>query len=273
MSNKKVILVTGASSGIGYQTAEQLAKEGHIVYGAARRVDAMKPLEIFGVTPVRLDITDEASIKEALNLIIGKENRIDVLVNNAGYGSYGAVEDVTIEEAKMQFEVNIFGLARLTQLVLPYMRKQKSGRIINVGSMGGRLTSYFGAWYHATKYALEAFSDGLRMEVSDYGIDISIIEPGGIKTDWGFIAADKLAESAKGGAYEVVATKAAEGMRKQYSGNMMSNPKVISNAISKAVNSHRPKTRYLVGMGAKPLVFLHAILPDRWFDALMKRAS
>ena len=173
----------------------------------------------------------------------------------------------------MQFEVNIFGLARLTQLVLPYMRKQNSGRIINVGSMGGRLTSYFGAWYHATKYALEAFSDGLRMEVSDYGIDVSIIEPGGIKTDWGFIAADKLAESAKGGAYEVAATKAAEGMRKQYSGNMMSNPKVISNAISKAVNSHRPKTRYLVGMGAKPLVFLHAILPDRWFDALMKRAS
>ena len=111
------------------------------------------------------------------------------------------------------------------------------------------------------------------MEVSDYGIDVSIIEPGGIKTDWGFIAADKLAESAKGGAYEAAATKAAEGMRKQYSGNMMSNPKVISNAISKAVNSRRPKTRYLVGMGAKPLVFLHAILPDRWFDALMKRAS
>ncbi len=123
MSNKKVILVTGASSGIGYQTAEQLAKEGHIVYGAARRVDAMKPLEAFGVTPVSLDITDEASIKEALNLI-KKENRIDVLVNNAGYGSYGAVENVTIEEAKMQFEVNIFGLARLTQLVLPYMRNQ-----------------------------------------------------------------------------------------------------------------------------------------------------
>ena len=273
MSNKKVILVTGASSGIGYQTAEQLAKEGHIVYGAARRVDAMKPLEAFGVTPVSLDITDEASIKEALNLIIKKENRIDVLVNNAGYGSYGAVEDVRIEEAKMQFEVNIFGLARLTQLVLPYMRKQKSGRIINVGSMGGRLTSYFGAWYHATKYALEAFSDGLRMEVADFGIDVSIIEPGGIKTDWDFIAADKLDESAKGGAYEAAATKAVEGMRKQYSGNMMSNPKVISNAISKAVNSRRLKTRYLVGMGAKPLVFLHAILPDRWFDALMKRAS
>lgn len=167
MSNKKVILVTGASSGIGYQTAEQLAKEGHIVYGAARRVDAMKPLEVFGVTPIRLDITDEVSIKEALNLIIKKENRIDVLVNNAGYGSYGAVENVRIEEAKMQFEVNIFGLTRLTQFVLPYMRKQKSGRIINVGSMGGRLTSYFGAWYHATKYALEAFSDSLRMEVSD----------------------------------------------------------------------------------------------------------
>ena len=157
MSNKKVILVTGASSGIGYQTAEQLAKEGHIVYGAARRVDAMKPLEVFGVTPIRLDITDEVSIKEALNLIIKKENRIDVLVNNAGYGSYGAVENVRIEEAKMQFEVNIFGLARLTQLVLPYMRKQNSGRIINVGSMGGRLTSYFGAWYLRPNMLLKLF--------------------------------------------------------------------------------------------------------------------
>ena len=193
MSNKKVILLTGASSGIGYQTAEHLAKEGHIVYGAARRVEAMEPLKAFGVKPVHLDITDEDSIKQALELIIQNEGRIDVLVNNAGYGSYGAVEDVSIEEAKMQFEVNIFGLARLTQLVLPHMRQQQSGRIINVGSMGGRLTSYFGSWYHATKYALEAFSDGLRMEVAEFGIDVSIIEPGGIKTDWGMIAADKLA--------------------------------------------------------------------------------
>lgn len=273
MSNKKVILLTGASSGIGYQAAEELAAQGHIVYGAARRVSAMEPLKAKGVKPVALDITDEQSIKDAIATIIKNEGRIDVLVNNAGYGSYGAIEDVTMEEARMQFEVNVFGLAQLTQLVLPHMRKQKSGRIINVSSMGGRLTSYLGGWYHATKYAVEALSDALRMETADFGIDVSIIEPGGIKTDWGFIAADKLAESAKGGAYEKQANKAAEGMRKQYSGNMMSNPKIISRAISKAVNSRRPKTRYLIGFGAKPLVFLHTILPTRLFDVIMKNAS
>lgn len=173
----------------------------------------------------------------------------------------------------MQFEVNLFGLARLVQLVLPHMRKQKSGRIINVSSTGGRLTTYFGAWYHATKYALEVFSDALRMEVADFGIDVSLIEPGGIKTEWGIIAADKLANSAKSGAYEKEALKTAEGMKKQYSGNMLSNPIVITKAISKAVNSHRPKARYLIGFMAKPLVFLHTILPTRIFDKIMKSAS
>ncbi len=213
---KKVILLTGASSGIGYQTTENLAKEGHVVYGAARRIEKMETLKQFGVKPIYLDATDEESIKSAIDTIIGNEGRIDVLINNAGYGSFGAVEDVDISEAKMQFEVNLFGLARLLQLVLPHMRKQKSGRIINVSSMGGRLTTYFGAWYHATKYALEAFSDALRMEVSDFGIDVSLIEPGGIKTDWGIIAANKLANSAKGGAYEKEAMKKAKGMKKLF---------------------------------------------------------
>ena len=270
---KKVILLTGASSGIGYQTAESLSKEGHVVYGAARRIEKMETLKQFGVKPIYLDVTDEESIKSAIDTIIGNEGRIDVLINNAGYGSYGAIEDVEINEARRQFEVNLFGLARLVQLVLPHMRKQKSGRIINVSSMGGRLTTYFGAWYHATKYALEAFSDALRMEVADFGIDISLIEPGGIKTEWGMIAADKLANSAKNGAYEKEALKTAEGMKKQYSGNMLSNPIVITKAISKAVNSNRPKARYLIGFMAKPLVFLHTILPARVFDKIMKSAS
>ena len=152
---------------------------------------------------------------------------------NKFYFSDGAIEDVEISEAKMQFEVNLFGLARLVQLVLPHMRKQKSGRIINVSSMGGRLTTYFGAWYHATKYALEVFSDALRMEVADFGIDVSLIEPGGIKTEWGIIAADKLANSAKSGAYEKEALKTAEGMKKQYSGNMLSNPLFLRHFLQK----------------------------------------
>ena len=268
---KKTILLTGASSGIGYQTAESLAKEEHVVYGAARRTEKMETLKQFGVKPIYLDVTDEENIKSAIDTIIRNEGRIDVLINNAGYGSFGAVEDVEINEARRQFEVNLFGLARLVQLVIPHMRKQKAGRIINVSSVGGRVTTYFGAWYHATKYALEAFSDALRMEVSDFGIDVSLIEPGGIKTNWGIIASDKLEKSAKGGAYEKEAMKTAKGMKKQYSGNLLSHPIVITKAISKAVNRNRPKARYLIGFMAKPLVFLHTILPTKVFDKIMKK--
>ena len=270
---KKVILLTGASSGIGYQTAEMLAKQGHVVYGAARRVEKMEPLTACGVKPLKMDVTDEQSVGEAVESIIRAEGRIDVLVNNAGYGSYGAVEDVDIAEARKQFDVNLFGVAMLTRKVLPYMRQQHSGTIINISSMGGRVTTYFGAWYHATKYALEAFSDALRMETRQFSIHVAIIEPGGIKTPWGFIAADHLAESAKGGAYEAQAVKTAEGMRRQYSGKMMSDPSVIARAISRATNARRPKTRYLIGFGAKPIVLLHTILPMRWFDWMMMHAS
>lgn len=270
---KKVILLTGASSGIGYQTAEYLVKQGHVVYGAARRIEKMESLKEFGVKPIYLDVTSEESVSKAVEAIIKEEGRIDVLVNNAGYGSYGAVEDVSIEEARKQFDVNIFGVAMLTKKVLPYMRTQHSGTIVNVASIGGRLTTYFGAWYHATKYALEALSDALRMETKPFGIQVSIIEPGGIKTPWGFIAADHLAESAKGGAYEGLATATANGMRKQYEGNMMSKPIVIAKAISRAVNSRHPKTRYTVGFMAKPLVWLHSWLPARWFDAIMMHVS
>lgn len=270
---KKVIILTGASCGIGYQTAEKLAKQGHVVYGAARRVEKMEPLKAFGVKPLSMDVTSEESTEKAVSAVVAAEGRIDVLINNAGYGSYGAVEDVSMAEARKQFDVNVFGVAMLTQKVLPYMRRQQGGTIVNVGSMGGRVTTYFGAWYHATKYALEGFSDALRMETKEFGINVSIIEPGGIKTPWGFVAADHLEESAKGGAYEERARKTAEGMRKQYSGNMMSKPEVVAKAISRAVNARRPRARYLIGFGAKPLVFMHSILPARCFDWLMMRAS
>lgn len=271
MKKEKIIIITGASSGIGFQTAAKLAKQGHVVYAAARRIGKMESLKVFGVKPLELDVTSEYSIDKALSVVLHAEGRIDVLINNAGYGSLGAIEDVTIDEARRQFDVNLFGIAMLTKKVLPHMRFQKSGTIINISSMAGRFSSCFGGWYHATKYALEAFSDSLRMEVKPFGIHVSIIEPGGIKTPWGQIAANHLDDSSKGGAYEVQARKTAEMLRKLYDGRILSEPKLIARTICKTVNSSHPKARYLIGLGAKPLVFLHTILPTRWFDFLMTR--
>ena len=271
-SMEKVILLTGASSGIGYATAELLARQGHKVYGAARRVEQIEPLAAVGVKALRLDVTSNESIEAAVAEIIRAEGRIDVLVNNAGYGSYGAVEDVPIDEARRQFEVNLFGLARLVQCVLPHMRRRQSGTIVNVASMGGHFTVCFGAWYHATKYALEAFSDALRMETRPFGIRVAIIEPGAIKTPWGDIAADHLEESARGGAYATQAGAAAAALRRLYHGARLSAPSVVAKAIGRAVNARRPKARYRVGFGAKPLVLLHTLLPTRWFDYFMTRA-
>lgn len=269
---RPVVLLTGASSGIGYEVAPLLVRYGYTVYGAARRVEKIEELASEGVKALSMDVTDEASMEAAVQQIIDAEGRIDVLINNAGYGSYGAIEDVPIDEARRQFEVNLFGLARLTQLVLPHMRARGRGRILNISSMAGRITMPLGAWYHATKYALEAFSDALRMEVEEFGIDVVIIEPGGIKTPWGLIAADYLEESSRNGVYAAQAQHVAANMRKLYSpSSSLSEPKVISRTILRALEARRPKTRYLVGFGAKPSVFLHTVLPDRLFDKVARR--
>ena len=231
----------------------------------------MEDLKGYGIIPLYIDITDHKSVDVAIDTIIKNEWRLDVLINNAWYGSFWAIEDVSIEEAKKQFEVNIFWLAYLTQKVLPIMRGQHKGKIINVSSVGGKMVTFLGGRYHATKYALEALSDALRMETKLFGIDVVIIEPGMIKTDWWEIAADHLEKSSKDGAYEQVAKKTDFVFRKQFASNIMSDPKVISDAISKAVNKKNPKSRYLVWFCAKPLVFLHLILPTKAFDWLMKK--
>ena len=266
----KVILVTGASSGIGFDAAEAFARQGHRVYAAARRVERMEPLKALGVIPLRMEVTDETSMTEGVRAILKAEGRIDALVNNAGYGYFGAIENVPLEEARRQLEVNVFGLARLCQLVLPSMRKQGSGRIVNISSVAGKTVLYFGGWYHVSKYSVEALSDALRMEVKPFGIDVALIEPGGIRTNWGIIAADHLAESSMGTPYEAEGLRESETMRKAYSMRLLSKPSVVTRAISKAVNNRHPRTRYRVGFGAGALVFFHSILSDRWWDALFR---
>lgn len=265
-----IILVTGASSGIGYESAILLAKKGHKVYGAARRVERMEALKEYGVVPLSLDVTSEDSMQACVTDILAAEGRIDVLVNNAGYGYFGAVENVTMAEARRQLEVNVFGLARLTQLVLPSMREHGFGRIVNVSSVAGRVVLPFGGWYHVSKYSVEALSDALRVELKPFGIDVVLIEPGGIGTDWGIIAADHLEESCKDTPYAASAEKEARLMRFVYSSKYLARPSVVSRAIGKAVTSRHPRHRYHPGTGSRFLLWLHAILPVRWWDALMR---
>ena len=270
---KRVALVTGATSGIGYETARMLADHGYRVYAAGRRVERLKPLADKGVTALQMDLTDSASIEKAVGRILQKEKRVDLLVNNAGYGSYGPVEQVSIDEVRRQFEVNLFGLARLTQLVLPAMRRARHGRIVNTSSMAGRMVTYMGAWYHATKYALEAFSDALRMEMRPFGIDVVLIEPGAIATNWGAIAANNLQTVTRKSAYQKAGFRAAAGLRRLYSSRHLTQPATIAKAIVRASTVRYPRPRYLLGFGAKPLVALHALLPTRAWDFLMVHAK
>jgi NAD(P)-dependent dehydrogenase (short-subunit alcohol dehydrogenase family) len=267
----RVALVTGGSSGIGERTAVRLHEAGFTTYAVARRVDRMTGLEQAGVTTFAMDVTDDASMATGIERIVGEHGHVDVLVNNAGYGSYGAVENVPIDEARRQFEVNVFGMARLIQLVTPGMREQKSGRIINISSIGGKYYEPLGAWYHATKFAVEGFSDSLRLELAPYGIRVVIIEPGPIRTEWNAIARDGLVESSAGTAYE----QQAEGVRaRMASGDqpmLSSGPDVVAQKIVKAATAGRPRTRYPVGRGAGAIVTARRLLPDRAMDAVISR--
>jgi len=264
---QQVVLITGATAGIGKESAIQLANKGYIVYAAARRTDKLEELERYGIHAITLDVTQDDSIVNCVKTIINAENRIDVLVNNAGYGSYGAVEDVKIEEAKYQFEVNIFGLARLTQEIIPHMRKQKSGKIINISSIGGRFGEPHGAWYHATKFALEGFSDSLRMELKQFGIDVVVVQPGAITSEWNEIAREKMLQTSGSTVYGDLVKKHIAMFK--YAETRSSSPKLIADVIYKAIKSSRPKTRYVAGEGAKPLVFIKRFLSDRGFDKML----
>jgi short-subunit dehydrogenase len=267
---KKVILITGASSGIGKDAALQLIKEGYTVYGAARRIEKMKDLEEAGGKAIKMDVTNGEDVKNAVQQIMDEQGRIDVLFNNAGYAVYGAVETVSIEEAKRQFDVNIFGLAQITKEVIPIMREQKSGKIINTSSMGGKIYTPYGAWYHATKHALEGWSDCLRLELKPFNIDVVVIEPGGITTEFGDVLYDPMVERSKGTPYEEMASSIADATKQMYAEEgRLSPPSVISNLVSKVIKAKKPKTRYVAGKYAKPMMFIRKYLGDRIFDKVV----
>jgi NAD(P)-dependent dehydrogenase (short-subunit alcohol dehydrogenase family) len=267
-----VALVTGASSGIGAQTALLLQAAGFAVYAVARRVERMQPLASQGVRTLSMDVTEDSSVTAGLEKIIAETGPIDVLVNNAGYGSYGSVEDVPIEEARRQFEVNVFGLARLIQLAVPHMRAQGSGRIINVSSIGGKIYEPLGGWYHAAKFAVEGLSDSLRIELRPFGIDVVIIEPGPILTEWNAIARQNMLQNSADTAYASQAQSVFRRLEAADSPRMSSGPEVVARKIVAAATTRNPRARYPVGKGAGTIVRARKVLPDRALDAVISRA-
>lgn len=267
--NSKVILITGASSGMGKESAKALIQQGHTVYTAARRIDQMQDLKKLGAFPIQMDVTKESDIQNVVNTIIEREGKIDVLWNNAGYGLYGALEDVPVDEARKQFEVNLFGWALLTQKVVPFMRKEKRGTIINTSSMGGKMYTPMGAWYHASKHAVEGFSDCLRLELKQFNINVVILEPGIIVTEFGDVMLENISKYSSKGAYATMTNKLIMATKKMYDSGQGSKATIISDTISHIVHTSKPKTRYRVGLWAKPMVWMRIYLGDKLFDKIV----
>lgn len=266
----QAVLITGASSGIGEATARKLLDEGYLVYAAARRVERMRDLEAAGAVALKMDVASEDDIVAGMERINEEHGGVDILINNAGFGLYGAVEDTPLGEARYQFEVNLFGAARLTQLVLPHMRHKGAGKIVNVSSIGGRIYTPLGSWYHATKHALEGWSDCLRFELREFGIDVIVIQPGAIRTEFGDVAFGKAMERSSTSAYATLARgMRAMGERGESSQPIGSSPSVIANTINKAIKAKHPRTRYAAGKYAKPLLLLRRLISDRMYDRVM----
>ncbi|GAB3888888.1 oxidoreductase [Terrabacter terrigena] len=269
----KVALVTGASAGIGESIAVLLAEAGWTVYAVARRVDRMAGLAARGVTAFAMDVTDDDSMVSGVRRVLDEQGRIDALVNNAGYGSYGPVETVPIEEARRQFEVNVFGLARLTQLVIPRMRRQQSGTVVNISSIGGKIYEPLGAWYHATKFAVEGWSDSLRLELAPFGIDVVLVEPGPIVSEWDGIAADGILAWSRGTVYEDTAHRMAAMFRRTYASSQVSGPEAVAEKVLVSLEAANPAARYPAGRGARTIITARRLLPDRVMDVVMRRVT
>jgi NAD(P)-dependent dehydrogenase (short-subunit alcohol dehydrogenase family) len=269
----RAVLITGCSSGIGRATALELAQQGWKVYATARRPETLGELAERGCQTLALDVTDEDSMRAAVERVWSAEGSVGVLVNNAGYSQSGAVETVPIEEARRQFETNVFGLLRMCQLVLPGMREQGWGKIVNISSMGGRLTFPGGGLYHATKYAVEALSDAMRFEVRGFGVDVIIIEPGLIVTKFGEVAAGSVDATGTDGAYANFNRDVAKLTEQAYKGPMArlgSGPEAVAQTISRAITAKRPRARYPVTPSAHLLINQRRLVPDRVWDFLMR---
>lgn len=269
-ARKEVLLVTGASSGMGRETAITLAKKGYKVYAAARRMNKLNELKKAGCIPLELDVADNQSIEQAVKVIEQQDGGVDVLFNNAGIAIQGSVEEMTIEDAKKMFEVNVFGLARLTQLVIPYMRKKGSGKIINNSSIAGKVHGPLSAWYVASKHAVEGFSSSLRVELMPFGVDVVIIRPGAISTGLIGSYVDDMTELSGNGPYAKM-TKVLADWSKSRDNNpkYSSPPSVIANCVLEIVQSKKPKTAYMVGKTSKQMIWSRRLMSDKMLDKMM----
>ena len=271
----RAVLVTGCSSGIGEAIARTLVRAGWPVYATARRPEMLSGLEAEGCRTLRLDVTEDDSMAAVVADIEQEHGAVGVLVNNAGFSQSGAVEVVPLDQARRQFETNFFGPARLTQLVLPGMRTQRWGKVVNISSMGGRLTFPGGGYYHATKYALEALSDALRFEVAGFGIDVVLVEPGFIRTSFSEAAAATVDVPGEG-PYRAFTEGVMASTRNVYDRGPMVRlggvPDDVARVVLGALTSSRPRTRYPVTASARLLRAVRAVLSDRAWDALMARS-
>ena len=274
----KAVLITGCSSGIGRATASRLAGSGWTVYATARRLNSIAALQEDGCETLELDVTDEPSMRAAVERIEQDHGAVGVLINNAGYSQSGAIETVPLDAVRRQFETNIFGLVRLTQLVLPKMRAQHWGKIVNVGSMGGRVSFPGAAHYHATKHALEAISDAMRFELQGFGIDVILLEPGLIKTEFGEAAVASMADVQSKGSgedpYALFNTTVGAVTQGAYEGPLRAlggGPERVAKVIERALGRRRPPARITITPSAKIMIALHSLLPDRMWDAMLRR--
>lgn len=272
---QKIALVTGASSGFGAIIAKQLAQDGYYVFASARRMHLLEAMSSNNIEALQLDVTKEADIHTAINHIIESKGQIDLLVNNAGFGLYGTIEETPIDSIKYQFEVNYFAVTNMVKAVLPHMREKRAGMIINMASLVGHVAMPMVGYYASTKHALEAFSDALRMEVAQFNIKTVLIEPGTIKTEFQDVAFDGLKRSPQLEAYDALVRRMKRGSEKRYAN--APGPELVAQAVHKAVSAKHPKRRYAVGKDAKAMIFIKRTfgygLIDRMFAKILKTGN